>query len=90
MAKGNLTTNETKIPSLEALGFSDFVTDSRTAFPFHGGENEVLKRVEYYFWETKKLGVYKLTRNGLIGKDFSSKFSPWLANGSISTKTIYW
>ena len=75
---------------MEALGFSDFVSDSRTAFPFHGGENEALKRVEYYFWETKKLGVYKLTRNGLIGKDFSSKFSPWLANGSISAKTLYW
>ena len=90
MAKGNLTTNETKIPSMEALGFSDFVSDSRTAFPFHGGENEALKRVEYYFWESKKLGVYKLTRNGLIGKDFSSKFSPWLANGSISAKTLYW
>lgn len=90
MAKANLITNDGKIPSIEALGFSDFVSDSRTAFPFHGGENEALKRVEDYFWETKKLGVYKLTRNGLIGKDFSSKFSPWLANGSISAKTIYW
>ena len=90
MAKANFLTNDTKIPSMEALGFSDFVSDSRTAFPFHGGENEALKRVEYYFWETKKLGVYKLTRNGLIGKDFSSKFSPWLANGSISAKTLYW
>ena len=90
MAKTNLETNNTKIPSLEALGFSDFVTDSRTAFPFQGGENQALNRIKNYFWETKKLGVYKLTRNGLIGKDFSSKFSPWLANGSISAKTIYW
>ena len=90
MAKENLVTDNTKIPSIEALGFNDFVTDSRTAFPFQGGENQALNRIENYFWETKKLGVYKLTRNGLIGKDFSSKFSPWLANGSISAKTIYW
>src|SRR5690606_37393428 len=28
--------------------------------------------------------------NGLIGVDYSSKFSAWLANGSLSAKTIYW
>jgi deoxyribodipyrimidine photo-lyase len=26
----------------------------------------------------------------LLGADYSSKFSPWLANGSLSPKTIYW
>ncbi|MFA9190224.1 DASH family cryptochrome [Flavobacterium sp. FZUC8N2.13] len=83
-------TNNTTIPNLKTLGFTDFEMDSRTAFPFKGGENEALKRLRNYFWETKKLSVYKLTRNGLIGTDFSSKFSPWLANGSISAKTIYW
>ncbi len=90
MSKENWTTNETVIPTMETLGFTDFEMDSRTAFPFRGGENEALKRLQNYFWETKKLSVYKLTRNGLIGTDFSSKFSPWLANGSISAKTIYW
>nr|WP_315178938.1 DASH family cryptochrome [uncultured Flavobacterium sp.] len=90
MSKENWTTNETVIPTMETLGFTDFQMDSRTAFPFRGGENEALQRLEHYFWETKKLSVYKLTRNGLIGTDFSSKFSPWLANGSISAKTIYW
>ncbi|MFV8372434.1 DASH family cryptochrome [Flavobacterium sp. LB2P74] len=86
----NLILDKTVIPTMETLGFADFEMDSRTAFPFRGGENEALKRMKNYFWETKKLSVYKLTRNGLIGADFSSKFSPWLANGSISAKTIYW
>ncbi|MFV8392537.1 DASH family cryptochrome [Flavobacterium sp. LB2P6] len=86
----NLILDKTVIPTMETLGFTDFEMDSRTAFPFCGGENEALKRMKNYFWETKKLSVYKLTRNGLIGADFSSKFSPWLANGSISAKTIYW
>jgi deoxyribodipyrimidine photo-lyase len=90
MSKKNWTTNETVIPTMETLGFTDFETDSRTAFPFRGGEDEAMKRLQNYFWETKKLSVYKLTRNGLIGTNFSSKFSPWLANGSISAKTIYW
>ena len=86
----NLILDKTVIPTMETLEFTDFQMDSRTAFPFGGGENEALKRLKNYFWETKKLSVYKLTRNGLIGADFSSKFSPWLANGSISAKTIYW
>jgi deoxyribodipyrimidine photo-lyase len=90
MPEDNWITNETVISSMETLGFTDFEMDSRTAFPFLGGEDEAMKRLQNYFWETKKLSVYKLTRNGLIGADFSSKFSPWLANGSISAKTIYW
>jgi len=82
--------NTTKIPTLKSLGFEDFKTHTNSAFPFKGGETEALKRLKNYFFETKKLGFYKKTRNGLIGTDFSSKFSPWLANGSISAKTIYW
>jgi deoxyribodipyrimidine photo-lyase len=90
MQRSNLLENKTAVPTLKDLGFEDFVVDSRTAFPFKGGENQALKRMENYFWETENLSSYKITRNGLIGADFSSKFSPWLANGSISAKTIYW
>ena len=90
MPASNLIENNTIVPTLNDLGFEDFVTDARTAFPFKGGENQALKRMENYFWETENLSHYKETRNGLIGADFSSKFSPWLANGSISAKTIYW
>lgn len=79
-----------KIPSLKELGFEEFTIPNNTAFPFKGGEDEALKRLNNYFFETKKIGFYKKTRNGLIGKDYSSKFSPWLANGSISARTIYW
>jgi len=32
---------------------------------------------------------YKDLRNGFTGANFSSKFSPWLANGSISPRLIY-
>jgi deoxyribodipyrimidine photo-lyase len=86
----NLIENNTKIPKLADLGFEDFQTHKNTAFPFKGGENQAIKRLENYFWETKNISKYKQTRNGLIGTDYSSKFSPWLANGSISAKTIYW
>ena len=86
----NLVNERTEIPSLEDLGFEEVTSNSKTAFPFHGGESEGLKRLHNYFFETKKLGFYKKTRNVLIGTDYSSKFSPWLANGSLSAKTIYW
>ncbi|WP_010521527.1 DASH family cryptochrome [Aquimarina agarivorans] len=81
--------NKTKILNLTDLGFTYFETPSHTAFPFKGGENSALERLNSYFWETKKLAYYKKTRNGLLGTDYSSKFSAWLANGSISAKTIY-
>ncbi len=86
----NLIENTTQIPTLEDLGFEDFATHPHSAFPFKGGENQALQRVENYFSETQNLSRYKQTRNGLIGADYSSKLSAWLANGSISAKTIYW
>ncbi|WP_203258138.1 DASH family cryptochrome [Hyunsoonleella ulvae] len=82
--------NPTQIPSLEDLGYKDFTAHPNSAFPFEGGENAALNRLDDYIFQTKTLGVYKKTRNGLVGKDYSSKFSSWLANGSISPRTIFW
>ncbi|MBW1296622.1 DASH family cryptochrome [Aquimarina litoralis] len=89
MAPDNLIENDTHIPSIEDLGFEFFEQDARSAFPFLGGERCALKRIQSYFWETHKLSYYKKTRNGLIGTDYSSKLSAWLANGTISARTIY-
>lgn len=75
--------------SLNKIGFDDFEMDPRTAFNFSGGETQALQRLYYYFTESKQISQYKETRNGLIGLDYSSKFSAWLANGSISAVTIY-
>lgn len=86
----NLIDTKTTSPTFSDLGLNEFERDARTAFPFRGGENQALKRIQEYFWESKKLGFYKRTRNGLIGRDYSSKLSAWLANGSISPRTIYW
>ncbi|WMI64844.1 DASH family cryptochrome [Aestuariibaculum sp. YM273] len=82
--------NPTKIPSLSDLGFEYFDTHPNSAFPFKGGETHALTHVEHYIFKTKKLGVYKKTRNGLIGTNYSSKLSPWLANGSLSPKLVYY
>lgn len=86
----NLVAQRTEVPPLGDLGLEEFSKHPKSAFPFKGGENPALQRLQRYFFETKKLGFYKKTRNGLLGVDYSSKFSPWLANGSLSAKTIYW
>lgn len=84
---------ELEIPSdkidLEKLGFENFETHPHSAFPFSGGENAAWERLHYYFEETQLLKDYKNTRNGLLESDYSSKFSAWLANGSISAVSIY-
>lgn len=88
--QNNRIENNTSIPSLLDLGHVDFKPHPNSAFSFKGGETEAINRLNDYFFNTKKLGFYKKTRNGLVGVDYSSKFSPWLANGSISARTIYW
>jgi len=90
LPKDNVVHNTTSIPNLQDFGFDDFDITNKTAFPFKGGETAALERLNYYLFESKKVSFYKKTRNGLVGNDYSTKFSPWLANGSISAKTIYW
>lgn len=85
-----LANYSTAIPTLQDLGYLPPIKDPRTAFPFKGGEKAGKKRVQEYIWKTQNIATYKQTRNGLIGTEYSSKFSAWLANGSISPRIIYW
>ena len=86
-SKENLINDhDNKLPTLNDLGLNNYEMDSRTAFPFSGGCLSAKARLNYYLWESKKVSFYKKTRNGLLGKDSSSKFSAWLANGSISLR----
>ena len=54
---------------------------------FEGGERQGLAHMETYF-ERQLASNYKETRNGLDGLDYSTKFSPWLANGCLSARRI--
>ncbi len=81
---------QTQIPTLEDLGFETPVVDDRAVELFLGGETAGKRRLHYYLWEKELLSEYKNTRNGLIGGDYSSKFSPWLAQGCLSPRTIFY
>jgi deoxyribodipyrimidine photo-lyase len=54
-----------------------------------GGETAALRELNYYLWETDHIADYKETRNGLLGRDYSSKFSVHLSKGTLSPKLIY-
>lgn len=85
----SITSEVGEIPTLPDFGLDDFIPDGRAAIQFKGGEMAALDRLNYYLWESKSIKNYKETRNGLIGSDYSSKFSAWLAQGCLSPKMIY-
>ncbi|WP_135384918.1 DASH family cryptochrome [Vibrio tasmaniensis] len=53
-----------------------------------GGEDAGLAHLDNYFSHDYALN-YKQTRNAFDGIENSTKFSPWLALGCVSPKTIY-
>lgn len=54
---------------------------------FQGGEQAALGQLETYF-SSRAPSNYKQTRNALDGWESSTKFSPWLALGSLSANTL--
>ncbi len=64
--------------------------DARRAFPYlqgelHGGEAAALAHLGQYLARGLPHS-YKRTRNDLMGRAYSSKWSPWLATGALSPR----
>lgn len=79
------------MPTYEEFGFEKHMEkDERAALDFKGGETEGIKRLMDYLWNYKGMKDYKRLRNGFLGPNFSSKLSPWMANGCLSPREIYW
>ena len=76
------------LPELdEILSMQSSEQAKTSAHNFLGGERNAVEHLKQYL--VRRLpDTYKETRNQLIGKDYSSKFSPWLALGCISARTI--
>jgi len=81
--------NDTEYLYLWDFWYKEKVLDPRSVLDFEWGEDAAWLRLEHYFWETESLSQYKETRNGMIGADYSSKFSAWLSLGCISSRSIY-
>jgi len=89
-------------PSLELLPLGDGVAAQYeaaahrehnrkdTSMPiWKGGETEALSRLQYYLWGSDLIATYFESRNGMLGGDYSTKLSPWLAHGCISPRLVY-
>ncbi|MFP4137732.1 MAG: DASH family cryptochrome [Halomonas sp.] len=61
--------------------------DERGEFHFAGGEAAGRERLEY-FLQCGGPGHYKRTRDALMGPDFSTRLSPWLAHGCLSARQV--
>jgi deoxyribodipyrimidine photo-lyase len=77
------------LPDLKTFGLNEVSEDERAVIKFRGGETEALERVNDYIWNDHALNDYKDTRNQLLGENYSSKLSAWLANGSLSARFVY-
>ncbi|MEY2985309.1 MAG: Cryptochrome, partial [Cyanobacteriota bacterium] len=80
---------ELTLPTPTVDWFPAIKTDPRGVMSFQGGETAGLTRLQDYIWQNDRLKIYKETRNGMLGADYSSKFSPWLALGCLSPRLIY-
>lgn len=54
-----------------------------------GGESEGLARLQFYLWDKDLIAEYFNTRNNMVGGDYSTKFSPWLAAGCLSPRRVH-
>jgi deoxyribodipyrimidine photo-lyase len=82
--------DELQLPRIEQLGLKAFTKDCRAAINFKGGETEGYKRLNKYLFERNAISSYKETRNGMIGENYSTKFSAWLSLGCLSPREIYY
>ncbi|MBU3713739.1 MAG: DASH family cryptochrome [Ferruginibacter sp.] len=83
------TIEKLQLPDMEDLNLAQAQFDSRAAIDCKGGETEGMKRLHKYLTGTHAIATYKETRNGMIGENYSSKFSAWLAMGCLSPRTVY-
>ncbi len=78
-----------EMPSLTDWGFTKEEADSTDAILLKGGEKRGLQRLQYYLWGTDSAATYKETRNQLLGQDYSTHLSMYLAHGCLSPKMLF-
>ena len=78
-----------EIPSLQSLQLTEPRVDIRAAIQFAGGEKRAIQRINEYVWQLEGPSTYFETRNQLVGANYSTKLSPWLAAGAISARYVY-
>lgn len=84
----NSLANNNKYFSIsKILGEPIPLTTNTAQNEFKGGEANAIIHLNAYF-NSNAPSTYKITRNALDDWAYSTKFSPWLANGSLSVKVL--
>ncbi|POS87114.1 hypothetical protein EPUL_002110 [Erysiphe pulchra] len=65
-----------------------FPLDASSSFPLKGGCSHAMKRLRHLLLSSS-ITNYKETRNGLLGVDYSTKLSAYLALGCITSRQIH-
>ncbi|RCI09538.1 hypothetical protein L249_3923 [Ophiocordyceps polyrhachis-furcata BCC 54312] len=65
-----------------------FPDDAESGHPFKGGENAAQDRLTHLV-KSGAVTSYKATRNGLLGSDYSTKLSAFLALGCITARQVH-
>ncbi|KQQ47152.1 hypothetical protein ASF61_00375 [Duganella sp. Leaf126] len=86
------TAPQTPVGDASTAADDALLSDPRSSLPagpagLQGGETAALAHLQQYL-QRRLPDSYKRTRNQLHGVDFSSKWSPWLANGALSPRRI--
>mmetsp|Transcript_147451 Transcript_147451/g.260787 ORF Transcript_147451/g.260787 Transcript_147451/m.260787 type:complete len:549 (-) Transcript_147451:157-1803(-) len=82
------------LPSLQELGYSAVeaeaahVDDPRGVMVWKGGEEAARIRLQKWMFDDDRLKEYRDSQNGMLGEEYSSKLSPWIAHGCISVRRI--
>ncbi len=77
------------IPSLFDLGYDTLDIKHIENEKLVGGESSGLNQLDYYLFKSHLIKDYKNQRNNLLGWNYSSKLSAWLACGCLSPKYVY-
>lgn len=65
-----------------------FPEGAKSAHPFKGGETPAWDRL-YHLIKSGAMTTYQETRNGLLGTEYSTKLSAFLAMGTITARSIH-
>lgn len=75
-------------PNLGLANPPQMPSGAKSAHPFQGGETTGHERLRHLV-TSGSMTAYKDTRNGMLGLDFSTKLSAWLALGCISARQVH-
>ncbi len=85
----SINTTSDPLPKMKEWGFSEEEISDTNDLIFRGGEQNGLDRLNQFIWKSDHLLHYKESCNDLLGVNYSSKFSVYLAHGCLSPKMVY-